>query len=199
MYKKSKLMRALAFTMAAALSLTGLPMTNALAAPEGANIKKPAGPAYETVYEDEGYSLVWHDEFDGTSLNLEDWNVESHEPGWANSELQRYVSEADMEDNIKVSENNLVITPTAEKKPVVSANDTGVNILKGEGFDNKWAAYADAAATGSSCTLADGKVTVTVANPGTQGWHIHAKQENITLTKDHKYSFKMKATTTGDV
>ena len=39
----------------------------------------------------EGYSLVWHDEFDGTELNEEDWNRETHEVGWVNHELQEYI------------------------------------------------------------------------------------------------------------
>ncbi len=56
----------------------------------------------------EGYTLMWNDEFDGTELNRDDWNVELHEPGWVNAELQEYV---DSEENIKVEDGNLVITP----------------------------------------------------------------------------------------
>ena len=39
----------------------------------------------------EGYELVWMDDFDGDTLNREDWNVELHEPGWVNKELQEYL------------------------------------------------------------------------------------------------------------
>lgn len=50
--------------------------------------------------------LVWHDEFDGDSLNLKDWNYEYHEPGWVNNELQKYV---DSKENIYVKDGCLII------------------------------------------------------------------------------------------
>lgn len=56
----------------------------------------------------DGYSLVWEDNFDGSSLNRNDWNVELHEPGWVNEELQEYV---DSEENIFFENGNLVIRP----------------------------------------------------------------------------------------
>lgn len=56
----------------------------------------------------EGYTLNWADEFDGDSLNRDDWNVELHEPGWVNAELQQYV---DSKENIQVKDGNLVIQP----------------------------------------------------------------------------------------
>lgn len=42
-----------------------------------------------------GYSLVWNDEFDGTSLNTSDWNYEigTGSSGWGNNELQYYQKE----------------------------------------------------------------------------------------------------------
>ena len=56
----------------------------------------------------DGYSLVWEDNFDGPGLNRNDWNVELHEPGWVNEELQEYV---DSEKNIFIENGNLVIRP----------------------------------------------------------------------------------------
>ncbi len=44
-----------------------------------------------------GYNLVWGDEFDGPELNMDNWNYECREPGWANNELQEYT---DSKDNI---------------------------------------------------------------------------------------------------
>ena len=38
----------------------------------------------------EGYTLVWHDEFDGDTLNSADWNREVRRAGWTNNELQAY-------------------------------------------------------------------------------------------------------------
>ena len=49
----------------------------------------------------QGYTLKWSDDFNGTELNREDWNVETHKKGWVNDELQAYV---DSTDNIKVQD-----------------------------------------------------------------------------------------------
>lgn len=54
----------------------------------------------------EKYKLVWEDNFNGTSLNRDDWNVELHAPGWVNAEWQEYV---DSEENIYVEDGKLVI------------------------------------------------------------------------------------------
>lgn len=56
----------------------------------------------------EGYTLVWEETFDEDSLNLDDWNVETHEPGWVNNELQAYV---DSPDNIYIEDGDLVLKP----------------------------------------------------------------------------------------
>lgn len=54
----------------------------------------------------EGYNLLWHDEFDGTELDMNTWNYEPHEPGWTNEELQEYTTSS---DNAFVRDGNLVI------------------------------------------------------------------------------------------
>ena len=55
-----------------------------------------------------GYTLKWEEQFNGTSLNRNDWNVEEHKSGWVNSELQEYV---DSPENIYVKDGNLVLKP----------------------------------------------------------------------------------------
>lgn len=55
---------------------------------------KPKPPVDETVKAPEGYSLVWHDEFDDPSVDSPDpacWWYENAEPGWVNNELQTYI------------------------------------------------------------------------------------------------------------
>ncbi len=54
----------------------------------------------------DAYKLVWEDNFNGTELNMQDWNYEYHEPGWVNNELQEYV---DSEENIYLEDGKLVI------------------------------------------------------------------------------------------
>lgn len=56
----------------------------------------------------EGYTLKWEDSFDGDSLNLDDWNIETHEPGWVNNELQEYTTSS---ENIYVEDGKLVLKP----------------------------------------------------------------------------------------
>ena len=53
-----------------------------------------------------GRTLVWQDEFDGTSLNTLDWNYETGDHGWGNNELQNYVSGT---SNAKVANGVLTI------------------------------------------------------------------------------------------
>lgn len=61
------------------------------------------------------WALIWSDEFDGSSLNAEKWNIESGDgsqygiPGWGNNELEWYSA-----DNISVNEGNLIITAQQE-------------------------------------------------------------------------------------
>lgn len=61
----------------------------------------------------EGYTLKWEDNFDGDTLNREDWNVETHEPGWVNEELQEYV---DSTENIQVKDGKLYIYPIQKEE-----------------------------------------------------------------------------------
>ena len=56
----------------------------------------------------EGYTLVFEDQFDGATLDRSHWNVELHEPGWVNEELQEYV---DTPDVIRLEDGRLMIRP----------------------------------------------------------------------------------------
>lgn len=56
----------------------------------------------------DGYQLVWEESFNGDTLSKEDWNIETHEPGWVNNELQEYTQSS---DNIYLRDGKLVIKP----------------------------------------------------------------------------------------
>ena len=58
----------------------------------------------------DGYTLVWSDEFNGSSLNANAWNIETGGGGWGNGELQNYTA-----NNISVSNGCLVITSRKER------------------------------------------------------------------------------------
>ncbi|MFT5163280.1 MAG: beta-glucanase (GH16 family) [Alteromonadaceae bacterium] len=86
---------------------------------EGSTVDTPPEvelpPAVEIVPPTE-WTLVWEDNFDGTSLNTDSWNIETGDgteyglpAGWGNNEQQWYSG-----DNITLSEGNLVITAKEE-------------------------------------------------------------------------------------
>lgn len=54
----------------------------------------------------EGYSLLWHDEFNGDTMDETIWNYEPREPGWTNNELQEYTTST---DNVFVRDGNMVL------------------------------------------------------------------------------------------
>ena len=149
----------------------------------------------------EGYKEVWHDEFDGDSLNRTDWNVETHEKGWVNNELQEYV---DSDENIQVKGGQLIINPV--KKVTKTENKDAGNLLKNSDFSEEMEGWtqtianwggADGSADASAKT-ADGSIIYSIKNAGTQDWNVQLKQQNISLQNGHKYkvSFKAKSTAT---
>lgn len=72
--------------------------------------------------ETHAYELKWYDNFQGTELSREDWNVETHAPGWVNSEWQSYVDDS---KNIFVQDGNLVIRPTRHEGASGDTFDSG--------------------------------------------------------------------------
>src|SRR5678809_640506 len=60
------------------------------------------------------YSLVWSDEFDGSSIDADTWNFETGGSGWGNHEQEYY-----QESNATIENGNLVITG---KKESVGSN-----------------------------------------------------------------------------
>jgi beta-glucanase (GH16 family) len=85
-----------------------------------------AKPAYNAP---DGYSLVWHDEFDGNygyapnendvprpELNPEDWTHEVKNAGWVNNELQNYVNHKTPEGSLVTEVKNGTLRITALKE-----------------------------------------------------------------------------------
>lgn len=58
--------------------------------------------------EQQGYKLVWQDEFDGPELDRSSWNVEERPDHWVNGELQSFV---DDDSHVFVKDGHLVIKP----------------------------------------------------------------------------------------
>lgn len=70
-------------------------------------------PKKSDIPQYEGYTLLWHDEFDGDSLNMDNWNMEPREPGWTNNELQEYTQST---DNIFVRDGKLILKAIKTQK-----------------------------------------------------------------------------------
>ncbi|UII23862.1 family 16 glycosylhydrolase [Fulvivirga ligni] len=67
---------------------------------------------YSTPESYEGMTLVWRDEFDGNSLNEDDWTFEiGNNGGWGNNELEYYQKE-----NTTVEDGHLIIEARKESK-----------------------------------------------------------------------------------
>lgn len=52
------------------------------------------------------YKLIWEEQFNDEHLNCDNWNIELHEPGWVNNELQEYV---DSDKNIYIEGGKLFL------------------------------------------------------------------------------------------
>ncbi len=66
---------------------------------------KEVAPDNSEITAPEGYTLVWNDEFNGTTLS-NDWTREQKPAGWVNNELQNYTDDG---TTIKVSDGRLYI------------------------------------------------------------------------------------------
>ena len=79
--------------------------------------------AQSAYYAPEGYTLVWHDEFDtGSELNGNDWIHEVQNSGWVNHELQNYVNHKTPSGKLvtEVRDGHLRITALKENGKVYS-------------------------------------------------------------------------------
>ncbi|WP_455719129.1 carbohydrate binding domain-containing protein [Agathobacter sp.] len=182
--------RVLSALLVAAMAMTAIP---AQTFAEGTTDDSQNGLSYD------GYTKVWGDEFDGDSLNRDDWNVETHEKGWVNNELQEYV---DSDENIQVKDGKLIINPV--KKVTETENKDAGNLFKNSDFSDGMEGWtqtianwggADGSADASEKT-ADGSITYSIKNAGTQDWNVQLKQTDISLQNGHTYkvSFKAKST-----
>jgi len=69
------------------------------------------------------YQLVWSDEFDGTTLDLSKWSVETGGNGWGNQEKQYYT---DRPENLRFENGSLIIE--ARKEVYLTNNYTSARI-----------------------------------------------------------------------
>lgn len=109
-----KLRKAIPLALAMSVALTMTPIRASAEEPTQVQaeqsdlVEENESLSDEADKDNEGYKLVFEDDFNGDQLDRKVWNVEKHEKGWVNGELQEYV---DSDENIKVQDGYLNIIP----------------------------------------------------------------------------------------
>lgn len=93
----------------------------------------------EGPYSKRGFTLVWHDEFNGDKLNPANWGYQlgtqdkygnsTGPANWGNNELQYY-----REDNVRVDDGSLVITASREAEKIGGKSYTSGRITTRDKF-----------------------------------------------------------------
>ena len=198
-----KLRKAIPLALAMSVALTMTPIRASAEEPTQVQaeqsdlVEENESLSDEADKDKEGYKLVFNDEFNGNQLDRTVWNVEKHEKGWVNGELQEYV---DSDENIKVQDGCLNIIPV-EKVETTSTTD-GQNLLSNadfsSGMDDWTETIADWGSDGcdasAQSSVADGAITYTITNPGNDLWHVQLKQTvKLAAKKHYTLSYKVKS------
>ena len=198
-----KLRKAIPLALAMSVALTMTPIRASAEEPTQVQaeqsdlVEENESLSDEADKDNEGYKLVFEDEFTGNQLDRTVWNVEKHEKGWVNGELQEYV---DSDENIKVQDGYLNIIPV-EKVETTSTTD-GQNLLSNADFSSGMDDWTETIANWGSngfdasaqSSVADGAITYTITNPGNDLWHVQLKQTvKLAAKKHYTLSYKVKS------
>ena len=198
-----KLRKAIPLALAMSVALTMTPIRASAEEPTQVQaeqsdlVEENESLSDEADKDKEGYKLVFNDEFNGNQLDRTVWNVEKHEKGWVNEELQEYV---DSDENIKVQDGCLNIIPV-EKVETTSTTE-GQNLLSNADFSSGKTGWTETIADWGSdgcdasaqSSVADGAITYTITNPGNDLWHVQLKQTvKLAAKKHYTLSYKVKS------
>ncbi len=102
---------------------------------EEQQVKEPEPYVDKLDRTDEGFVLVWNDEFDGDTLDTTKWDYqygnggEYGNSGWGNNEWQYYLNR---EENIRVEDGKLIITAVKEES-VMPYTSARIRTIKNDG------------------------------------------------------------------
>lgn len=106
MYKKLSMFLCPVFLLSACAAQTPEPTSTPPPSPQ---------PSPTAEWDRAGWKLAWHDEFDGTELDLKNWTFDLGGGGWGNQELEAYTNRP---ENVRVEEGMLVIEARHEEELV---------------------------------------------------------------------------------
>lgn len=108
------------------LSITFILVACAVTTPEPTPTSVPTSvPSPKAVGERTGWSIVWHDEFDGPELDLKNWTFDIGGNGWGNREWEAYT---DRPENVRIENGMLVIEAREEPELIAGRNYSSARI-----------------------------------------------------------------------
>ena len=198
-----KLRKAIPLALAMSVALTMTPIRASAEEPTQVQaeqsdlVEENESLSDEADKDNEGYKLVFEDDFNGDQLDRKVWNVEKHEKGWVNGELQEYV---DSDENNKIQDGYLNIKK--KKKVETTSTTDGQNLLSNADFSSGMDDWTETIANWGSngfdasaqSSVADGAITYTITNPGNDLWHVQLKQTvKLAAKKHYTLSYKVKS------
>jgi beta-glucanase (GH16 family) len=87
-------------------------------------------PSPTPEWERPGWTLVWQDEFEGDTLNLDNWTFDIGGNGWGNQEAEAYTNRP---ENVRVEDGMLVIE-AREEPDMIAGKDYSSARLKTQGL-----------------------------------------------------------------
>ena len=89
-------------------------------------------PSPTAEWERPGWVLAWHDEFDGTELNRENWTFDIGGGGWGNQEWEAYT---DRPENVRV-ENGMLVIEAREEPELIKGRNYSSGRIKTQGLQS---------------------------------------------------------------
>jgi beta-glucanase (GH16 family) len=87
-------------------------------------------PTPTAIWERAGWEIAWHDEFDGTELDLKNWTFDIGGNGWGNQEWQTYT---DRPENVRI-ENGMLVIEAREEDATFSGRPYSSARIKTQGL-----------------------------------------------------------------
>src|ERR1700752_1644084 len=109
MFKKLHIFLCITFILGACAMTTPEPTPTSVPTPSPM-------PTPTAIWDRADWNIIWHDEFEGSQLDLKNWTFDIGGNGWGNAEWEAYT---DKPENVRVEDGMLVIE--AREDPTLPA------------------------------------------------------------------------------